>query len=64
MRGRDLAFPCFLFILFLFFGGLFLGFLLIMLLGRNAFSNGLGLLLFFLGLLRATSLFGILVCLA
>ena len=58
MRGRDLAFRCFLLILLLFFGGLLLGFLLIMLLGRNAFSDSLGLLLFFLGLL------GVLVCLA
>ena len=64
MIGRDLAFLCFLFILLLFFGGLLLGFLLIMLLRRDAFSNGSGLLLFFLGLLGATSLFRILVCLA
>ena len=64
MRGRDLAFRRFLLILLLFFGGLLLGFLLIMLLGRNAFSDGFGLLLFFLGLLGVTSLFRILVCLA
>ena len=64
MIGRDLAFLCVLFFLFLLFGGLFLGFFFIMLSRIDSLCNGSGLLLLFLGLLGATSLVRVLVCLA
>ena len=64
MIGRDLAFLRILFFLFLFFGCLFLGFFFIMLSRINSLCNGSGLLLLFLGLLGATGLVRVLVCLA
>lgn len=64
MIGRDLAFLRVLFFLFLLFGGLFLGFFFIMLSRINSLCNGSGLFLLFLGLLRATGLVRVLVCLA
>ena len=64
MIGSDVAFLCFFFLLFLLFGGLFSGYLFIVLFRRHSLCNGSSLFLFFLGFLGATSLLCILVCIA